>query len=341
MASTLDPPRSRIWYVFTALLPYLTLVIIFGTMFVRDRYLPQATFFTRYNLSGLATDCAPTIVAAAGMTVVMLAGGIDLSVGSIIGVSSAIASYSATRFQSASLGICAGMAAGMLCGLFNGTLVTLLKVQPFIVTLGSLLSLRGVCYLLNGNGTTNASIFVGEGLEKSEALKLAANFKWISGNMPYVELTRFVPLVAAVVFVLWVVLNHMRLGRRIYAVGSNEEAARLSGVRIARTKIAAYAIGGLAAGIAGVMNASRIGGSFTNTGSGEELTVIAAVVIGGTSLSGGQGAISGCVIGAILMKALSSACTFLHVEEAWQKVIIGLFLIGAAALDRLRREKAE
>src|ERR1043165_5292890 len=259
MVSSSDAPRSRIWLVVTALLPYLALLLLFGAMFIRDRLLPQPIFCTGSNLAALAKDCAPTIVAAAGVTVVMLTGGIDLSVGSMIGVASAVATYSANHLNSAVLGMTAGAAAGLLCGLFNGALVTALKVQPFIVTLGSLMSLRGVCYLVNG--TVNARIYIGDGLDKQNALDLGTRYKWLADDMPFLHLTRFVPLAAAVIFVFWIVLNHLRFGRRIYAVGSNEEAARLSGVRVARTKIAAYALGGLTAGIAGVMYAPGIGGS--------------------------------------------------------------------------------
>jgi ribose/xylose/arabinose/galactoside ABC-type transport system permease subunit len=144
---------------------------------------------------------------------------------------------------------------------------------------------------------------------------------------------------ALVVAVFWVVLNHMKLGRRIYAVGSNEAAARLSGVRIQLTKWLVYALCGLTAGLAGALMVSRVGGPSANTAQGEELVVISAVVIGGASLSGGQGGIGGCVIGAVLMSALSSACTSFGISDALQAIIIGHFLIGAVAVDHLRRAR--
>ncbi len=343
MAPSVDPQsRSRLWHVFTALLPYAALIFIFAGMGLRDavranQYHLPVIFWTMSNLGPMAIDCALTIVAAAGMTLVILTGGIDLSVGSIIGVASAVACLATNYFQNCALGMALGVVVGMLCGLLNGALVIGLRVQPFIVTLGALMSLRGVCRLLNNN----SYISIGDGLKDPKAaLALMARFKWLSGKIPGVDLPWFLVVAIAVVALLWVVLNSTRLGRRLYAVGSNEEAARLSGVRVQRTKILAYTIAGTTAGLAGVMNATRLGGSSAQTGETTELTIIAAVVIGGTSLSGGQGTVMGCVIGAILMVALSGSCTSLRIDDAWQKVIIGMFLIGAAAVDRLRRGKA-
>ena len=345
--------RSRVWQLFTALLPYAALIFIFGGMSARDllrmahvdasgQYDLPAIFCTKSNLNSMAIDCAPFIVAAAGMTLVMLTGGIDLSVGSIIGVASAVACAMTNRHRSAAFGMVCGVAAGMLCGLVNGTLVVALRVQPFIVTLGALMSLRGVCRLVNMMKENASSIYIGDGVKGADERKaLMSNFIWpASTRVPFLDIPLYIPIAAAAVCVLWIVLDYTRLGRKLYAVGSNEEAARLSGVSIARTKLWAYSIAGMMAGVAGVMNASRLRGSSAETGSGAELTIIAAVVIGGTSLSGGQGTISGCVIGVILMNALSSACTSLQVPDAWQMVIIGLFLIAAAAIDRLRRAKA-
>ncbi|HLX62818.1 MAG TPA: ABC transporter permease [Planctomycetota bacterium] len=306
-------------------------------MGIRDLLLPQAIFLNAGNLRSMATDCAPTIVAAVGMTFVILTGGIDLSVGSIIGVSAAAASLATNHFQSVAVGIAFGVAAGALCGVVNGMMVVGLRVQPFIVTLGTLMSMRGLCHLLN----SNATIFIGDGvIEKKGALALNARMGWLSKSDPWSGVPRFVPIVLAAILIARAMLKHTRLGRRLYAVGSNEEAARLSGVRVASVKLIAYGIGGFMAGIAGVMYACRMGGSGSYTGSGEELTVIAAVVIGGTSLLGGQGTVTGCVIGAVLMRSISYTCTSLRIPDAYQLVISGMFLVAAAALDRLRREKA-
>ncbi len=342
--SAAAPSRSRLWHFFTALLPYAALIFIFAGMGARDLVRSsngeRAIYVTRSNLNSLATECAPVIVAAAGMTLIILTGGIDLSVGSILGVACATACLATNQFRSPALGMILGALSGMVCGVLNGSLIIALRVPPFIVTLGSLMTLRGVCRLLNGK---NTSIYVGviEGLnDRKESTALLKSFQWLSKNVPWLNIPIFVPLAIAVVFILWIVLSFTKLGRRLYAVGSNEEAARLSGVRVGWTKLAAYAIGGLMAGIAGVMIAARLGSSSATTGTGDELSIIAAVVIGGTSLSGGQGTISGCVIGAVLMKALSSACTSLHIDDAYQMVIIGLFLIAAVAVDRLRRQKA-
>ncbi len=349
MASNSEKPsRSNLSHLFTALLPYAALILIFAGMGIRDLVRAShvdangvhdtpAIFCTQSNLSSLARECAPIIVAAAGMTLVILTGGIDLSAGSIIGVASSVSCLGANYFQSPLLGMMCGTLAGMFCGLMNGTLVIGLRVQSFIVTLGMLMSLRGVARLLNNN----ASVYIGDGVtERKAASALLVSFKQLSGNIPGINLPWFILVAIAAVVVLGVVLNYTRLGRRFYAVGSNEEAARLSGVRVGRTKLAAYTLAGLTAGIAGVMNATRLGGSTAQTGEKTELTIIAAVVIGGTSLMGGQGTITGCVLGTLLMQALSSACTSLQINDAYQMVIIGIFLVGAAAVDSWRRRKA-
>ncbi|MEI6232869.1 MAG: ABC transporter permease [Planctomycetota bacterium] len=348
MSSIVRPSRSRLLQLITAMLPYAALILIFVGMGVRDLIREShvnsdgvhdtpAIFCTQQNLSSLARECAPIIVAAAGMTLVILTGGIDLSAGSIMGVSSAVACLAANRFQNPALGMLCGVGAGLLCGVLNGTLVIGLRVQSFIVTLGMLMSLRGITRLLN----KNSSVYIGDGIiDKATSSALLANFKWLSGNIPGVGVPWFLLVAIAAVVVLGIVLNYTRLGRRLYAVGSNEEAARLSGVRVGPTKLVAYAIAGMTAGMAGVMNATRLGGSTPQTGESKELTIIAAVVIGGTSLLGGQGTIAGCVLGTVLMQALSSACTSLRLDDSYQMVIIGLFLVGAAAIDLLRHEKA-
>ena len=339
--STVPAFRSWLWQLCTALLPYAALSLIFAGMGARDlvrmSHNQPAIFCTVSNLSSLARECAPIIVAAAGMTLVILTGGIDLSAGSIMGVAGAVACLGTNYFQCPVQGMLCGVVAGTVCGLANGSMIIGLRVQPFIVTLGMLMSYRGITRLENNN----ASIYIGDGItDRKISSALLTSFKWLSGSVPGLGLPWFILVAIVSVAILGIVLNHTRLGRRLYAVGSNEEAARLSGVRVGRTKLAAYTLGGLTAGVAGVMNATRLGGSTAQSGEKAELTIIAAVVIGGTSLMGGQGTITGCVLGTVLMQALSSACTSLQINDAYQMVIIGIFLVGAAAVDSLRRRKA-
>ena len=332
-------PQSRLWKIVTAILPYAVLLIILGVMGARDWYRVnngmRAQFMTPDTLRSIASDCAPIIIAAVGMTLIIVSGGIDLSVGSIMGISSAVAGALTNHFQSAPAGLLFGILTGVCCGIFNGLLIVGLRVPPFIATLGTLMSFRGACILL-----TNGSIFIGNGMESSIASAVRAQFTWVfSTDVPGLGFSVAYVLVALIVALFWVVLNLTRLGRRIFAIGSNEDAARLSGVRVAPVKVGVYLLGGFLAGVAGIVLAARIGGVAPTTAEGYELPIIAAVVIGGASLSGGQGTLSGCVIGALLMSVLKTACTSFQINDAYQKIIIGLFLVAAVALDQYRREK--
>ena len=333
-------PSWSWWNLFTALLPYAVLIFILGIMGVRDGIRvfqgSDPRFFTLGNFSTLARECAPVIVAAAGMTLVIVSGGIDLSVGSIMAISAGVAGYTANLTHSAVAGLSLGVFAGLICGMYNGVLIVALRVPPFIATLGTLMALRGLVEII----TDHSSIFVGDGMNRTERDHLSAAFQWLSkSELPHTGIPTPLLVAILVVFIFWVMLNRMRIGRRIYAVGSNEAAARLSGVRILWTKWLVYAISGLTAGLAGTLIVARVGGPAANMGTGQELLVISAVVIGGASLSGGQGTIGGCVIGAVLMSALSGACTSFGISDALQKIVIGHFLIGAVAVDQFRRAR--
>jgi len=322
-----------------ALLPYAALLLILTVMGARDLWrLSQnlkVVFFTLDNFITLAKECAPVIVAAAGITLVVIAGGIDLSVGSTMGLAGAVAGWITNHFVNSTAGLLLGTAAGLLCGLYNGLLVIALDLPPFIATLGTLMAFRGACELVTGNG----SIFIGEKMPAAQASALRDSFQWISnGSLPVLNIAPSIVVAALTVSILWVLLNQTRFGRRVYAVGSNAEASRLSGVRVWAVRLGTYALCGMLAGLAGVLVTARLGGPSANSALGQELVVISAVVIGGASLNGGQGNVSGCVIGAALMAVLSNACTSLSVPDSWQKIIIGHFLVGAVAVDRLRRK---
>lgn len=330
--------KSRASAAAAALLPYAALLLILVVMGARDLWRSshemKIVFFTLDNFKTLAKECAPVIVAAAGMTLVIVAGGIDLSVGSTMGLAGAIAGFTANYFESAWAGLLIGTATGLVWGLYNGMMVVFLRLPPFIATLSSLMAFRGACELVTENG----SIFIGDKMPAEKASALRAAFKWISNSkLPGLEISPSIVVAALTVCTLWVLLNYTRFGRRVFAVGSNAEAARLSGVRVWAVQLGTYALCGLLAALAGVLVTARLGGPSANTATGQELVVISAVVIGGASLNGGQGNVSGCVIGAALMAVLSNACTSFSVPDSWQKIIIGHFLAGAVAVDQLRR----
>lgn len=329
---------SKLGGAMAALLPYAALLLILAVMGGRDAWRTsnglKAIFFTLDNFISLAKECVPVIVAAVGMTLVVVSAGIDLSVGSTMGLAGAVAGLAANHFSNPWLGLLLGVAAGCACGIYNGLLIVALDLPPFIGTLSTLMAFRGGCELLTNNG----SIFIGDGMKSSDGSALRKSFQWLSnGEVPNLNVSPSFIVAALTVAFLWVLLNMTRFGRRVYAVGSNAEAARLSGVGVPAVRMWTYALCGLLAGLAGVLVAARLGGPAANSGLGQELVVISAVVIGGASLSGGQGNVSGCVIGAALMAVLSNACTSLNVPDSWQKIIIGHFLAGAVAVDRMRR----
>lgn len=261
---------------------------------------------------------------AIGMSFVIISGGIDLSVGSVIALASVVTAWIADKGHGPAVAALGGAACGALCGLINGVMITWLRVVPFIATLGMLGMARGVAKSL------------------AEEQKIDAPAGWLA------ELMRKKPdpewlLVAPAVWIMFglavamaIVLRRSLLGARTYAIGSNEDTAHLCGVPVRRTQIAIYMICGLFAGIAGVLQFGRLTVGDPTTAMGKELDVIAAVVIGGASLSGGEGGIRGAIIGAFLMSFLANGCTLTEVDNSIQEILIGAIIVAAVAVDRWR-----
>jgi len=279
----------------------------------------REVFFTRHNFYNVFRQNAPLLICAVGMTFVIISGAIDLSVGSaatLAMVATALA-YNATR--SMALAVAAGTGCGALCGLLNGTLVSALKLPPFIVTLGTMGIIRGVALI-----STNAVRVSGkEGLEW-----LAEKSFWS------VPLTAVIML--AVAIAAHFTLKRTRLGRYTYAIGSNEPTARLCGVNIALVKCLVFALAGVAYGLAGAIQSSRLAGALPTENEGLELHVIAAVVIGGGSLMGGEGNIMGSVIGVFIIAFLRNGCNIMGVSKNWEYVVIGATIVIAVVIDRFR-----
>jgi len=283
----------------------------------------EGRFLTFQNLSIVAQQASVNAVLAAGMTFVILTGGIDLSVGSILAASAMIGLI--VSLSAGDLGIVAALLMGLVIGLINGALIAFVRLPPFIVTLGSLTAIRGFARLL-GNDTTvfNANLpfaFIGNG---------SLHFGF--GSVSWLIVIAFL-----VIFGSWLILRRTVLGVHIYAVGGNESAARLSGIKVWAVLLFAYGASGLLAGLGGVMQAARLyAANGLQLGQSYELDAIAAVILGGTSFVGGIGSIWGTLIGALIIAVLTNGLILLGVTDVWQYIVKGLVIIGAVALDRYR-----
>lgn len=291
-------------------------------------WLSGGHFLTPKNLSIVAQQASVNMVLGAGMTFVILTGGIDLSVGSILAVCAVIGLQVSLNPTLGFLSIPTALGVGLLCGLVNGALVAFGKLPPFIVTLGALTALRGVARLLGNDQTIfNADLsysWLGDG-----GLPITAAFK-----IPWL-----VVVALLVVLVSWVILRRTVLGVRIYAVGGNPAAARLAGIKVAAVLLFAYATSGVLSALGGVMTSARLlAANGLQLGQSYELDAIAAVILGGTSFVGGIGSIWGTLIGALIIASLTNGLILLGVSDIWQFIIKGLVIIGAVALDRFRSQ---
>ncbi|SAL55807.1 inner-membrane translocator [Caballeronia terrestris] len=297
------------------MLPVLILLCI-GFSVVTDG------FFSLQNMSIVTQQAAINVVLAAGMTFVILTGGIDLSVGSVLAASAVTALIVSTIPGWGYLGIPAALLVGLLFGLINGALIALLRLPPFIVTLGSLTAVRGIARLI-GHDTT---IF-------NPSLPFA-----FIGNDTVLGVPWLVIIAVAVVALSWFILRRTVLGLRIYSVGGNPEAARLSGIKVWGIQMFVYAASGVLAGLGAVMSSARLyAANGLQLGQSYELDAIAAVILGGTSFVGGVGSIVGTLVGALIIAVLTNGLVLLGVSDIWQYIIKGLVIIGAVALDRYRQ----
>ncbi len=291
--------------------------------------LTDGRFFTGQNISIVAQQAAINTVLAAGMTFVILTGGIDLSVGSILAASAMIGVMASLIPGWGLIGIPAAMLTGLFFGLINGSLVAFLKLPPFIVTLGGLTAIRGVARLIGDDKTVfNPDL----------------SFAFIgNGSLTIVPGVFSIPVLAVIALLViiasWFILRRTVLGTHIYAVGGNPAAARLSGIKVWMVLLFVYAMSGLLAGLGGVMSAARLyAANGLQLGQAYELDAIAAVILGGTSFIGGIGSIWGTLIGALIIAALTNGLILLGVSDIWQFIIKGLVIIGAVTLDRFRTQ---
>lgn len=300
------------------LLPFLTLILLSIALTVATPH-----FLTAINLASVVRQTAVINIMALGMTLVIISGGIDLSVGSILGVSGLFGAIVIKAGFPIPLGILAGIAAGLACGLLNGLMITRLKIAPFIVTLGTLGAYRGL------------ALVISKGLPVHE---IPTAFSFLGdGNLLGVPFSLWV--LAACAVAMHFLLENTKLGRYSFAIGSNSSAAFYAGVPIKNVVTAVYAIAGLLSGLAGMVEASRLMTGQPTAGQGYELQAIAAVVIGGGSLQGGEGTVVGTLIGAFIMGLLSNGSDLLGINPYWQQVTIGIVIIAAVGFDELRKRK--
>lgn len=341
MSSTLTQPRFgletlRRWAVQMGAL--LALLLLVG-------YLALATphFLTPGNIANVARQTAVTTILAAGQTFVILCGGIDLSVAATAGLSASVAAVLMTS-QVWILGIPIGpvpfgvgmviaLLVGLLVGLLNGLIITKGRIPDFIATLGTLTTMRGIALLVTGGLPVPSHLTAIElrGYLPPELIWMGA------GDVAGIPVAGLIAL--GVIVLGWLLLRYTAFGRAIYAVGGNREAARVSGINIDRTKIMVYMLSGLLAALAGMVLTGRLNSANALMGEGEELRSIAATVIGGANLFGGQGSLLGTLIGALVIGVLGNGLNLLNVSAFWQRVIQGLVIIGVVLFDQWRRRR--
>ena len=290
----------------------------------------RSTFLSPGNLRNIADQIAVIAILAVGMTLVILTGGIDLSVGSLIALSAVTTAWliHAGGGANASSGVMLGAGLGAIgvcgaVGVFSGLMITRFRIPPFIATLAMMQVASGLAFII----TQGQSLY-----------DISPSFTWLGRGTGLFGVPNTVVLMLLIYVLAHMLMARSRIGRQIYAVGGNSEASRLSGVSVGRTLLCVYLVSGLMAGVGGVITVSQLKAGAPTYGNMYELYVIAAVVVGGTSLSGGQGYIFGTLIGAFIIAVIRNGMNLMNVEPYTQKVVLGLVILGAVLIDRMKRK---
>lgn len=302
--------------IICALLAMILFLYIFPTT--------HLTFLTTKNIFNVLRQSSTNLMLACGMTMVIILGGIDLSVGSIIAMSGVLGAAAVVWGGMPEIvGIMIAILSGLIFGLLNGMVIALTKIPPFIVTLASMNIAKGIAYVYSGGKPircmTDAWKFLGAGYV---------------GPVPTPVVTMTIVFIVAVLF-----LNRTKMGRHVYAVGGNDTAARFSGISTAKVKFVVYSFSGLMAGLAGITIASRLYSGTCTSGDGAEMDAIAAVVVGGTSMAGGSGKLGGTLIGVLIIGILNNGLNLMGVNSDWQYIIKGAVILLAVYVDFLRSTK--
>ena len=339
--------RARLWKWLSVFGPFLGLILIYGFFcgldelqvrtgsFSGDRFERFGMLFTPGNLKTVLAQTTIVALAALGMTVVIVSGGIDLSPGSAMALVTVVVALTIrgmpeSPFLAALLAVPLGVLTGACVGLVNGLVITTFRIVPFIVTLGMMGIARGAAKYLAGNTTV-------QNVPETWLRGLLAIDR--SPDAPFWKLPSGVIVLALFAGLVYLILRYSIFGRHVFAIGSNEAAARLCGVRVARRKVQIYTLAGALTGVAGILMFSRLSIGDPTGAAGIELNVIASVVIGGASLNGGKGTVSGTLLGALIMGVLKNGCDIYGVENYVQDIFIGIIIIVAVGLDQLRQRR--
>lgn len=303
---------------FGVIMAWIVLIIVFAIC--------NPAFLKMSNIFTILRQAAVVGVCSVGMTFVILTGGMDLSVGSVIGVSCVAGAQLLSKGMPIPLVIIIILIIGLLAGLFNGFFINELGIAPIIMTLGTMTTLRGVAYLLCGG-------FAVYGIPEK--------FKYIGQG--YLGVIPFPVIIMALCFAAgWFILNRLGFEREVYGIGGNIEASRLSGVNVKKTLYKVYGLAGILYALAGLILMARVNSGQPSSGEGYEMDVITGVVLGGVSINGGEGSILGVVVGVLLMSTLQNGMVLMNISEFWQKVVKGIVLILAVSLDRIvQKSKAK
>lgn len=326
--------RQRSWTsqsILRAMGPFLALGLVIAFFGLADRWFngADARFLTLHNARTVCTQTAVVGVAALGMTVIIIAGGIDLSVGTAIALCSTVLAWMLTQGCPPQIAVLGCLLTGCLTGALNGWLISALRVVPFIVTLGTMTLFVGLAKMLAKDTTIRPRVELVPGWLSS--------LLTTSGNSLYLGVPLGLVLALVMAMLLAVVLHFTVFGRHVYALGSNEATARLCGINVFANRLAVYTLAGLFAGLAGVYQFARLSVGEPTAGGGLELKIIAAVVIGGGSLNGGRGTVSGTLAGAIMINVINSGCTQLGLGNSLWDIMLGVTIIAAVTFDQWRQ----
>jgi ribose/xylose/arabinose/galactoside ABC-type transport system permease subunit len=305
------------------------IIVVFAVLCVAAAVLTRGTFLQLDNLRNVLRQVSMESIIAVGMTMVIISGGIDLSVGSTVALTGVVTCLTMTSLPGPfaivfPVSVLAGVLVGAVCGIFNGFFVTKYDIPPFITSLAAMTVARGLAYIICGG---------------QPVWDLPKGFLWVGrgfvlGFIPVPVIVMFAFIIAGHIF-----LSQTKHGRYIYAVGGNAEAARLSGINVKQYLFMVYVLISVLAAVAGIILASRLGSGDPKSGMMWELNVIAAVVVGGTSLSGGEGSIVGTLFGALIIGVVNNTLNLMNVDAYWQQVVLGSVLLFAVLLNKMKNRR--
>jgi len=323
----------------TAAGPLLALLLVAGFFAIADAWQGGVgNFLSVGSVRLVGIQSVKVAIAALGMTMIIIAGGIDLSAGTAAALSGCVAAYSLQKGFGIELAILFSVLSGAACGLLNGALISFLRLVPFIITLGTMTIFLGVGKTIAEDGGT---IRPPTGSIPAWMDSMVTQFPepmWVAWPV----LPNFgwgVWMVLALAIIVSLLLYQTVFGRHVFAIGSSEATARLCGVAVTRTKLAIYTLAGGFIGLAGVVDLARLGKGDATAGLGLELEIIAAVVIGGGSLAGGRGSVFGTLCGVLIVRVINQGCTALGLENQIENILLGVIIITAVAVDRLRQSR--